>query len=165
MDTTFKHQNVWIFLQNYFLKYLDKCVLETGRKSSSNPADIYLFKKFNNRSIRTTCRISIQSLDAYLESSWTFCLFSFVNYFCRKSSIIKFDWILNRIGTTHLTTVNNEDIRATSSWMLLLYTCSYCWLWTYFSHWLVFMLISPISHILYKFFHSFALHCFNYINK
>ena len=53
------------------------CAYETGRKSLSNPADIYLFK-VNNGDTRTMCEI-------YPKFRGIFKIF-YINYFCKGAT-------------------------------------------------------------------------------
>ena len=60
------------FSQKWFLKYLNKCAHGIGRKSLSNPADIYLSLRSTMETPELLCVKSIQSSEAYLQPSWKF---------------------------------------------------------------------------------------------
>ena len=115
---------VWNFFQNEFLKYLNKCAHETGRKSSNNPAT----SKLSNQS--KICS-KFQRCIYNLVENFSFCLLN-----CKKISIVDASEMTD-------TSENDDENTKTTSITFLRF---YCRLWTNFVHW-----FSCIFNIFQKF--------------
>ena len=71
--TYFKHQNVWIFFQNWFLKYLSKYAYETGRENPQVTQLAFTCPKSTMKTPEKSVK-SIQSSEVYLEPNLPFFL-------------------------------------------------------------------------------------------